>query len=107
MSKQALLDALHDMQLWGIVGQSMVPSLGKIRCGSNDEFLEAYRALEGEVRRLISDNEKLKALVRDMWHDGMCDCDEIRFCAQDEYHCAECEYHYPDRMRELGIEVGE
>lgn len=52
-----------------------------------------------------SEVEKLKALVRDMWYDGMCDCDEIRFCAQDEYHCAECQYHYPERMRDLGIEV--
>ena len=60
MSEQALLDALHDMQLWGIVGQSRDPSLGKGRCGSNDEFLEAYRALEGEVRCLISENEKLQ-----------------------------------------------
>jgi len=60
MCKQALLDALHDMQLWGIVGRSRDPSLGKGRCGSNDEFLEAYRALEGKVRRLISENEKLR-----------------------------------------------
>ncbi len=62
MNEQGLLNALHGIQLWGIVGQSMDPSLGMIRCGSNDEFLEAYRELENEViRHLISENERLKA----------------------------------------------
>jgi hypothetical protein len=63
------------------------------------------------LRRTCNDlqreNEKLKALIRDMWHDGICDCDEFRACAQGQYHCAECEYGYLDRMRELGIEVEE
>ena len=48
------------------------------------------------------DNEKLKVLVRDMWHDGMCDCDEFSHSIG---VCAKCEYGYPDRMRELGVEV--
>ena len=58
-----------------------------------------------KVDKLSDDNAKLRELVRDMWHDGMCDCDEFRVCAQGEYHCAQCEYHYPDCMRELGIEI--
>ena len=45
-----------------------------------------------------TENTKLRELVRDMWCDGMCDCDE-------QYTCAECEYGYHERMRELGIEV--
>jgi hypothetical protein len=50
------------------------------------------------------ENVKLRELVRDMWNDGMCDCDEYGVCS--EYGvCAKCEYGYPDRMRELGIEV--
>ena len=49
----------------------------------------------GELER---ENAKLRELVRDMWRDGMCECDE-------RGACAECEYHFPDRMRELGVEV--
>lgn len=54
--------------------------------------------LVGENESLKAENEKLRELVRDMWRDGMCDCDE-------QYTCAECEYGYHKRMRELGIEV--
>ena len=55
--------------------------------------------LEDENAKLREENAKLRELVRDMWHDGMCDCDE-------QYTCAECcEYHYHERMEELGIEV--
>ena len=54
--------------------------------------------LEDETRNLKAENEKLRELVRDMWCDGMCDCDE-------QCTCTECEYHYHERMRELGIEV--
>jgi hypothetical protein len=55
--------------------------------------------------RLQAENAELRELVRDMWRDGMCDCDECGAFAQGEYHCAQCEYHFPDRMRELGIEI--
>lgn len=48
------------------------------------------------VAELERENAKLRELVRDMWHDGMCECDE-------RGACAECEYHYTDRMRELGV----
>lgn len=51
-----------------------------------------------EEERLRAENAKLRELVRDMWHDGMCDCDEYGACA-------ECEYGYLERMHELGIEV--
>lgn len=47
---------------------------------------------------LETENAALRELVQDMWRDGMCDCDE-------QYTCAECEYGYHERMRELGIEV--
>ena len=56
------------------------------------------------VDELWDENRKLRELVEDMWHDGMCDCDEI-VAPRGQCHCAECEYHYPDRMRDLGIEV--
>lgn len=48
--------------------------------------------------RLAEENERLRELVRDMWRDGMCECDERGTCAT-------CEYGYLDRMRELGVEV--
>lgn len=44
------------------------------------------------------ENARLRELVRDMWHDGMCECDE-------RGACAECEYGFPARMHELGVEV--
>jgi transposase-like protein len=51
-----------------------------------------------KICKLNDENAELRELVRDMWRDGMCDCDE-------QYTCAECEYGYHERMRELGIEV--
>ena len=74
----------------------MMGLINKAESEHNDESL-----------KLRMENKKLRELVRDMWRDGMCDCDEFMVCAQGEYHCAECEYHYPDRMRELGIEVSD
>ena len=59
---------------------------------------EAGIEIAKENGDLRVENAKLRELVRDMWSDGMCECDE-------RWTCAECEYHYTDRMRELGIEV--
>ena len=128
MSKQTLLDALHGMQLWGIVGQSRDPSLGNGRCGSNDEFLEAYKALEGEVRCLISENEKLWERVFELeeltdhrhyipqeWHATLkVENERLRELVRNLYACngschrcvellGKCEYE--KQLRDLGIEV--
>ena len=54
------------------------------------------REMEEQVASLERENAKLRELVRDMWQDGMCDCDE--FGAR-----STCEYHYVERMQELGI----
>ena len=51
-----------------------------------------------EIARLKAENAKLRELVRDMWNEGMCECGS-------RGKCARCEYGYPDRMRELGVEV--
>ena len=51
-----------------------------------------------EIHPLLAENAKLRELVRDMWHEGMCECGS-------RGKCASCEYDYPTRMRELGIEV--
>jgi hypothetical protein len=65
----------------------------------DSEFTFVRSTMHDErVDRLKAENEKLRELVRDMWRDGMCDCDE-------QYTCAECEYGYHERMRELGIDV--
>ena len=74
------------------------------------ETLDEDRQLAEWLRELValrSENAKLRALVADMWVNGMCECDECGAFTEGQCHCAECEYHYPDRMRDLGIEVGE
>ena len=68
-------------------------------CKAQTDAQMAYIEAEREVDQLQAENAKLRELVRDMWRDGMCECDE-------RGACAECEYHFPVRMRELGIEVG-
>ena len=59
---------------------------------------------EDELRGLCTDLydhiDELKALIRDMWHGGMCYCDEYGACEK-------CEYGYLDRARDLGVEVNE
>ena len=55
---------------------------------------------EAEASKLEEENAKLRELVADMWNEGMCECGS-------RGKCARCEYGYPDRMRELGIEVDE
>ena len=57
-----------------------------------------FCASSTEIMRLRDENAKLRELVRDMWHEGMCECGS-------RGKCASCEYGYPDRMRDLGIGV--
>ena len=64
------------------------------------EAADTIWQLRDDLQRTNAENARLRELVRDMWRDGMCECDE-------RGACAECEYHYPDRMRELGVEVDE
>ena len=61
------------------------------------DFGESHEYALQKIAELKAENAKLRELVRDMWRDGMCECDE-------RGACAECEYHFPDRMRELGVE---
>ena len=50
------------------------------------------------IAALDKENAKLRELVRDMWNEGMCECGS-------RGKCARCEYGYPDRMRELGVDA--
>ena len=66
---------------------------------------------EGEVAELESENKKIRELVRELW-EGYADppCEDCPF--RDTPTCADCpicarETAVIDRMRELGIEVGE
>ena len=56
--------------------------------------LNAEHIVRQNVER---ENAKLRELVRDMWNEGMCECGS-------RGKCARCEYGYPDRMRELGVD---
>jgi len=63
-------------------------------------YLTPEQAVEATLGGdLQTENAKLRELVRDMRHEGMCECGS-------RGKCASCEYDYPTRMRELGIEVG-
>lgn len=75
-------------------------SMEKCQVCGNLVFTNDSRAKSD--KRLREENAKLRELVRDMWHDGMCDCDEFIHSLG---VCAKCEYGYLDRMHELGIEV--
>ncbi|MBQ3339786.1 MAG: hypothetical protein IJG82_09405 [Atopobiaceae bacterium] len=83
---------------------SLVAYVNKLEA-ENSKLRDEIAELEGTIECLKGlaeatgeENAKLRELVRDMWRDGMCECDK-------RGACAECEYHFPDRMRELGIEV--
>ena len=60
--------------------------------------LPEYPVTQFVPKDLERENAKLRELVRDMWHEGMCECGSLG-------KCAACIYEYPTRMRELGIEV--
>ena len=61
---------------------------------------EREHLMQVSIDALDKENAKLRELVRDMWHEGMCECGS-------RGKCASCEYDYPTRMHELGIEVDE
>ena len=61
---------------------------------------EREHLMQVSIDALDKENAKLRELVRDMWHEGMCECGS-------RGKCASCEYDYPTRMRELGVEVDE
>lgn len=67
---------------------------------ANDEMLMRLNAEYRVRQNLAAENAKLRELVADMWHEGMCECGSLG-------KCATCMYEYPTRMRELGIEVDE
>lgn len=77
-------------------------------CGENDTWnywyqrlMNAYNeSVERQIMTEQAENAKLRELVRDMWHEGMCECGS-------RGKCASCEYDYPTRMRELGIELND
>ena len=66
----------------------------------NDWMVMKLNAEHLVRQNMERENAKLRELVRDMWNEGMCECGS-------RGKCARCEYGYPDRMRELGIEVDE
>lgn len=65
-----------------------------------DEANMAFSKERDRAEFLMRENAKLRELVQDMWHEGMCECGS-------RGKCASCEYDYPTRMRDLGIEVDE
>ena len=77
-------------------------------CGENDTWnywyqrlMNAYNeSVERQIMTEQTENAKLRELVADMWHEGMCECGS-------RGKCASCEYDYPTRMRELGIRVND
>lgn len=62
------------------------------------EAADTIWELRDDLQRANAENAKLRELVRDMWHEGMCECGS-------RGKCASCEYGYPDRMREFGVEA--
>ena len=64
----------------------------------NAKLREQGERLFDKTLELGTENAKLRELVRDMWHEGMCECGSLG-------KCATCIYEYPTRMRKLGVEV--
>lgn len=74
-------------------------------CRENEQLRQQVASIIGRSFRMAdkmdcleTENAKLRELVRDMWHEGMCECGS-------RGKCARCEYGYPDRMRELGVDA--
>lgn len=106
VSKSELVDALAENAKLQNDAELLRAMLSQVqtekRCYMADNAELRERVDAAHMSRLLTENEneRLRELVRDMWRDGMCECDERGACAQ-------CEYHFLDRMRELGIEVDE
>ena len=101
MSRESLLDdaitKAKEAEDWQLVEWLRMARGGESAARwYSDKLREAHRT----ERKLLDENDKLRELVRDMWHEGMCECGS-------RGKCASCEYDYPTRMRELGIEVDE
>ena len=101
MSRESLLDdaitKAKEAEDWQLVEWLRMARGGESAARwYSDKLREAHRT----ERKLLDENAKLRELVRDMWHEGMCECGS-------RGKCASCEYDYPTRMRELGIEVDE
>ena len=60
---------------------------------------EAFLVTKEEAASLREYIDELRELVRDMWHEGMCECGS-------RGKCERCMYDYPNRMRELGVDDG-
>ena len=71
---------------------------GPIRASVLRDAADTIWQLRDDLQRTNAENAKLRELVADMWHEGMCECGS-------RGKCASCEYDYPTRMRELGVEV--
>lgn len=65
---------------------------------SRRELCDMIAHLESDLAESKAENAKLRELVADMWNEGMCECGS-------RGKCARCEYGYPDRMRELGVDA--
>ena len=99
MSRESLLDdaitKAKEAEDWQLVEWLRMARGGESAARwYSDKLREAHRT----ERKLLDENAKLRELVRDMWHEGMCECGS-------RGKCASCEYDYPTRMRDLGIEV--
>ena len=65
---------------------------------SRRELCDMIAHLESDLAESKAENAKLRELAADMWNEGMCECGS-------RGKCARCEYGYPDRMRELGVDA--
>ena len=65
-----------------------------------DRLLADRTAWYLHAKNVEAENARLRELMADMWRHGMCACEHER-------DCVACQYAYPGRMQELGIEVSD
>ena len=98
MTDMSMISAQID-ELRELAGDgSMEWVTGPIRASVLRDAADTIWQLRDDLQRTNAENAKLRELVADMWHEGMCECGS-------RGKCASCEYDYPTRMRELGVEV--